>query len=237
LLGVIFLLTSLFFYQAFVSEDRLKIDFSIEQMFPTKDPDKDYYEKFKNIYGREDNIIFLSYTNDNIFSSENLSIIELLSDQLAQIQNIDYVFSLGSLWEDGDGKIGYHLSESERFNKISSNKIYSGILSEDKLSSLIILKINENVYTHNERKQIFSDIEAVKNNFVFNVVYDGIDLEENPSLDLFYNQIPRSSDDLIYIISNQNVLSEYSVGPYSILYSLESVINNSNLKLISINDC
>ena len=53
-LTAIFVVTSLFFYKAFISEDKLKIDFSIEQMFPTKDPDKDYYEEFKKKYGRED---------------------------------------------------------------------------------------------------------------------------------------------------------------------------------------
>jgi len=238
ILTAIFMLTSLFFYQAFISEDRLKIDFSIEQMFPTQDPDKDYYEKFKSVYGREDNTIFLSYTNDNIFSDENLSIVEMLSEEISKIENIDYVFSLGSLWEDGDGKIGEDLTESERLDKISSNNIYSSLLSEDKLSSLIILKINENIYSHDERKQIFSDIESVKNAFIFNVVYDGINFKENHSLDLFYNQIPHDSDDLIYIISNKDVLSEYSIGPYSVLNALEYELSeNNNFELFSINNC
>ena len=238
ILVAIFMLTSLFFYQAFISEDRLKIDFSIEQMFPTQDPDKDYYEKFKSVYGREDNTIFLSYTNDNIFSDENLSIVEMLSEEISKIENIDYVFSLGSLWEDGDGKIGEDLTESERLDKISSNNIYSSLLSEDKLSSLIILKINENIYSHDERKQIFSDIESVKNAFIFNVVYDGINFKENHSLDLFYNQIPHDSDDLIYIISNKDVLSEYSIGPYSVLNALEYELSeNNNFELFSINNC
>ena len=238
ILTAIFILTSLFFYQAFISEDRLKIDFSIEQMFPTQDPEKDYYEKFKSVYGREDNTIFLSYTNDNIFSDENLSIVEMLSKEMSKIENIDYVFSLGSLWEDGDGKIGEDLTESERLDKISSNNIYSSLLSDDKLSSLIILKVNENIYSHNERKQIFSDIESVKNAFIFNIVYDGINFEENHSAELFYNQIPHNSDDLIYVISNKNVLSEYSVGPYSILNALEYELSeDNNFELFSINNC
>ena len=238
ILTAIFILTSLFFYQAFISEDRLKIDFSIEQMFPTQDPEKDYYEKFKSVYGREDNTIFLSYTNDNIFSDENLSIVEMLSEEMSKIENIDYVFSLGSLWEDGDGKIGEDLTESERLDKISSNNIYSSLLSDDKLSSLIILKVNENIYSHNERKQIFSDIESVKNAFIFNIVYDGINFEENHSVELFYNQIPHNSDDLIYVISNKNVLSEYSVGPYSILNALEYELSeDNNFELFSINNC
>ena len=236
-LTIIFVITSFFFYKAFLSDDKLKIDFSIEQMFPTKDIDKDYYEEFKIKYGREDNTIFLSYSNDNIFSDNNLSIIELLTNQLKEIESIDYAFSLGSLWEDGDGKIGYHLSESERLDKILSNKLYSNLLSTDQLSSLIVIKINENIYTHDERKQVFRDIESVKNSFKFNIVYDGINLSDNDSLKLFYNNISYRNDDLLYIISNDNVLSEYSVGPYSILNSLHYKLVNDNFEMISINDC
>ena len=46
-------------------------------MFPTKDVDRDDYEQFKIVYGREDNVMFLTITNGNIFSDINLSILEL----------------------------------------------------------------------------------------------------------------------------------------------------------------
>ena len=72
--SVIILITSIFFYIGFLSEDRLRIDFSLEQMFPTKDVDRDDYEQFKIVYGREDNVMFLTITNGNIFSDINLSI-------------------------------------------------------------------------------------------------------------------------------------------------------------------
>ena len=36
-------------------------------MFPTKDVDRDDYEQFKIVYGREDNVMFLTITNGNIF--------------------------------------------------------------------------------------------------------------------------------------------------------------------------
>ena len=41
------------------------------------------------------------------FSDINLSILELLTSDLANIDYIDYAFSLGQVWDDGDGKIGY----------------------------------------------------------------------------------------------------------------------------------
>jgi len=237
LLTFIFLLTSLFFYKAFISEDRLRIDFSIEQMFPTKDSDKDYYEEFKDKYGREDNTIFLSYSNDNIFSADNLTIIENLSNEISDIENIDYVISLGNLWEDGDGKIGENLTENDRLNKVLSHKIYSSLLSKDNSSSLIIIKINEDVYTHEERKKIFQNIERVKDSFKFNIAYDGIHLEQDPKLKLFYSQISCSSNESLYIISNNDVLSQNSVGPYSLLSSLESKLIDKNFEISSINNC
>ena len=59
-LSLITFITAIFYYIAFISEKRLKIDFSLEQMFPTKDIDRDDYEQFKKVYGREDNIMFLT---------------------------------------------------------------------------------------------------------------------------------------------------------------------------------
>ena len=59
-LSIIAVITSIFFYIAFISEIRLKVDFSLEQMFPTKDVDRDDYEQFKKVYGREDNVMFLT---------------------------------------------------------------------------------------------------------------------------------------------------------------------------------
>ena len=78
---------------SFLSEDKIKVDFSLEQMFPVKDVDRDYYEYFKEVYGREDNIVFLSLTNDDIFSDNNLSILEMVTDNLRnEVENIDFSF-------------------------------------------------------------------------------------------------------------------------------------------------
>ena len=71
ILFFITLITSFFFYKAFISDDKLTVDFSLEQLFPQNDPERDIYEKFKLDYGREDNTVFLTLTNGNIFSDNN----------------------------------------------------------------------------------------------------------------------------------------------------------------------
>ena len=78
-LSIIALISIFFFYSAFISDNKLKVDFSLEQMFPTVDEDRDYYEEFKANYGREDNSIFLTFTNDDIVDDINLSIIDCCS--------------------------------------------------------------------------------------------------------------------------------------------------------------
>ena len=162
-------------------------------MFPTKDVDRDDYEQFKIVYGREDNVMFLTITNGNIFSDINLSILELLTaSDLAKIDYIDYAFSLGSLWDDGDGKIGYDYTVTERYNKINNSNIYSDLISNDAKSTLIVIGIDEEIYSHETRKQILIDIDDVINSFRF-------DLE--------------SINSNIITFKNSNVLSDYSSGP------------------------
>ena len=43
---VIMFITGLFFWIAFFSDNRLQVDFSLEQMFPENDPEKDAYDSF-----------------------------------------------------------------------------------------------------------------------------------------------------------------------------------------------
>ena len=223
--SVILFITSIFFYVAFLSEDKLKIDFSLEQMFPTKDEDRDDYEQFKIVYGREDNVMFLTVTNGNIFSDINLSILEVLTADLSKIKHIDYAFSLGSLWDDGDGKIGYDYTYEQRYDKIITSNLYSDLISNDSKSTLIVIGINEDIYSHETRKQILNDIDKVVNSFKFDLT---------------------SFESNVITFNNSNVLSEYSSGPYSVIQSViddiyqyndETKILGDNLNINSINDC
>ena len=181
--------TTFLFYQAFVSDNKLQVDFSLEQMFPVKDADRDYYENFKEIYGREDNVVFLSLTNNDIFSNNNLSILEMVTDNLRiGIENIDFSFSLGNLWYDGDGDIGEHLNRQEKSDKIMSSDVYSNLVSKDQNSTLIMIKIKEDVNTHIQRTSILNSVDSIKNAFKFDLVYNGDDfLIKDSYLSEFYN--------------------------------------------------
>ena len=46
ILLLIFIITGLLFYYAFLSENKLRVDFSLEQMFPENDPEKEIFNKY-----------------------------------------------------------------------------------------------------------------------------------------------------------------------------------------------
>ena len=78
----IILITGLFFWIAFFSDSRLQVDFSLEQMFPESDPEKDVYESFINEFNREDDKILLVYDCDNPTSRENIARISNLTEMM-----------------------------------------------------------------------------------------------------------------------------------------------------------
>ena len=250
-LVLIISITSFAFYRAFLSEDKLAVDFSLEQMFPDNDPDRDVYEKFKKDYGREDNVAFKTLTNDNIFSDENLSILEMINYSMLNLDSmqvshsssekkkpIEFVVSLGTLWDDGEGKIGDNLNPEERLEEVKLNDLYSDLLSDDNKSSLIVYSIHKDIYNHDMRKYALQQVDSIIASFKFDLVYDGkAFLIDEPELKNYKNSFQSKPNEKLFIFSNNNVLSNISVGPYSALQAITDSLSNSDIKINSINDC
>ena len=62
ILLLIFTITGLLFYYAFFSDQRLRIDFSLEQMFPENDPEKEFFDDYRAQFPREEDKVLLIYT-------------------------------------------------------------------------------------------------------------------------------------------------------------------------------
>ena len=98
----IILVTGLFFWLAFLSETRLQVDFSLEQMFPESDPEKDAYDLFIDEFSREDDKILLVYDCNNPTSRENIAKISALTEMMElDIEGVENVVSLSNI---GDGE-------------------------------------------------------------------------------------------------------------------------------------
>ena len=95
---IIMIITGLFFWVAFLSDTRLEVDFSLEQMFPESDPEKDAYDSFIEEFSREDDKILLVYDCDNPTSRDNISKIAELTEMMElDVDGVEDVISLSSI--------------------------------------------------------------------------------------------------------------------------------------------
>ena len=133
---VIMLITGLFFWIAFFSDSRLQVDFSLEQMFPERDPEKDAYDSFIEEFNREDDKILLVYDCDNPTSRNNIAKIAELTEMMElDVDGVEDVISLSSI-DDGD-YFSDELTENEwnlRAQELLRHPIYPNLIISHELS-------------------------------------------------------------------------------------------------------
>ena len=86
ILLLIFAITVALFYYAFLSEQKLKIDFSLEQMFPENDPEKEIYDNFRNKFDKDDDVVLLVYVPSDPLNIESLQVSSQVVNDIAAIK-------------------------------------------------------------------------------------------------------------------------------------------------------
>ena len=162
-LSGILLITLFFYYQAFHSDNPIRVDFSLEQMYPDVDPDRELYKTFCETFSREDDVGFFTYTGDDIFSRKSMENIAFIVDEILFIEGVESVASLANI-NDGD-LFSNNLTDSDWQNSknfILEHRIYRDLLvSKDLSSGAIIIDIENHVMDQNERQRIFRNIDHI----------------------------------------------------------------------------
>ena len=166
ILSIIFLLTIYFAYTAFFSGSKLEVDFSLEQMFPNDDVDRDYYESFLKEFGQNENIILVAYLCDSLLSKTNIEKMALLTEEFEFIDGVENVFSLSNL------PIGYlqdyNITQQEwdaETDHITNHPFYSNIfLSHSGNAGSILIHLNEEITNHDDRSIVVNEIENILDN-------------------------------------------------------------------------
>ena len=86
-LTVIFCITLCSLYIAFLSDKKLYVDFSLEQMFSENDPERDLYINFQREFSREDDKILIAYRYDNLLNINSLDRLSDLSYEIHLVIN------------------------------------------------------------------------------------------------------------------------------------------------------
>ena len=161
ILLVILVFTIFFGYFAFFSSHKLRVDFSLEQMFPENDEDRDLYQGFIDEFSREDDIAIYIYETDSIFSLKSL--LEV-ADITSEIELIDGVESVKSLANLNNGKLLDGNINSQEW--VQSHPIYkNGFLSKDSKLASIIINLSDEINNHETRNRTITDIELILNQY------------------------------------------------------------------------
>ena len=150
----------------------LKFDFTIENLFPENDQEVEQYYNFRDEFGREDNIISLTYNCDDPFLLKNYLENKKITQNLSKINGISNILSISNLG------IELNISETnlpdenltqkqldEIRNYIFKYSIFTNnLISEDGTITSIILEVDESFNDHPGRLKIMKDIENIIDN-------------------------------------------------------------------------
>lgn len=167
ILGCLFTFTMYFGYTAFFSENKLQTDFSVEQLFPESDPEKDIYEAFIQEFPREDAILFLVYKCEDCMSRDAIQSVSELTEDLEFLDDVIEVTSLTTIM--GGDYLAEDLSDEDWENnkkEIISNPLYTNLLTaQDGEIASIIIKLDSEVQNHKARKAVMSKVEDLMEDF------------------------------------------------------------------------
>ena len=156
-------LTLFFAYYAFLSSHHLKVDFSLEQMFPENDIERERYEAFKEEFSREDDKFLLIYRNEDPLSRENINTLEDITDDLEWIDGIENILSLSNI-EEGflfDSDLSDSAWQSSR-DFVLNHPIYTNlVISNDGKSGAIYVDLEDDVNDQLSREKVFNAVDDV----------------------------------------------------------------------------
>ncbi|MBC8310880.1 MAG: MMPL family transporter [Candidatus Marinimicrobia bacterium] len=166
-LAAILSLTMGFGYMAFLSPYHLRIDFSLEQMFPNDDPEREVYEKFREEFTREDDIILLTYAGIPILEKTSVEALGDLTEELEFIEGVEQVLSLSNLQDGNYFDIEMEGREWEaRAVDVLNHPIYTNLIISKKGDvGSILINLSDDVKDQEARARVFNEIDNIKSQY------------------------------------------------------------------------
>lgn len=130
------LATAFFAYQA----QKIRVDSAIETLLPENDPEREFYEETKRLFGSEEATIVAVFGPD-VFAPETLAQIDAMSKELAELEGVREVMSLttvtGAETRDGMLTIGPLMRELPR-DEASADAFRERVLADPIYASNLV---------------------------------------------------------------------------------------------------
>ena len=145
------------------SANKLIVDFSLEQMFPENDPERDKYDQFRAEFSREDDKFLLIYSCDDPLSRENIKKLSIIDGLINKIVGIEQTTSLSNIQENEELLFDESLDDSTwkaHKEKVLNHPLYTNlVISEDGKSGAIFVDMKDDVNNQTLRENLFKEID------------------------------------------------------------------------------
>ena len=131
---------------------KLQFDYDFEQFFPAKDPDLDFYQRFRELFEPDDNYVLVAIENkEGVFSRTFLQRFSALTEDCANLPFITQSTSLTN-YRVLKSAAGYlyaqpavHIDEPSRYSRdsirlMSDRRLVNGLVSNDGKALCLVLK-------------------------------------------------------------------------------------------------
>ena len=166
-LFIIFSLTVGFAYYAFFSSNKIIVDFSLEQMFPENDIERDKYDAFREEFSREDDKFLLVYGCDDPLSRESIEKIYKINKNIKAIRGIENTTCLATIEGIDDEEYLFDLDIDDSTwasnrDMILNHPLYTDlVISKDGKSGGIYIDLEDDVDSQFKREMIFDEIDRI----------------------------------------------------------------------------
>jgi len=177
-----FLIAGLAIVTIYMAQKAQEVEWSFDlaKTVPTTDPEMIFFEKFKEEFGEDGNILAMGLKDSSIYEVLNFTRFKYLVDEVTKLNGVNHVLALPNfhkLIKDNDLKkfrlqqVFQQIPNNQDslnllLNEASRIKFYSGqLINEDNGATLLLVSIKKEVLNSKNRDQLIEDIRFAGDTF------------------------------------------------------------------------
>lgn len=172
----------------------IEMTYDFAKVVPSDDPDMEYFQRFKEIYGEDGNILVIGLQDSAIYTPQNFLRFKFLSEEIASLHGVTQVLSLPLMFQLERDVPNRKFKLSNVFDTIPDTqegldsllqvaldqKLFSGqLINEKNGATLLLVVIDEKVLNSENRQRLIDDL-----------VHAGDLFTEATGMDLHYAGLP-----------------------------------------------
>ncbi len=172
----------------------IEMTYDFAKVVPSHDPDMEYFQRFKEMYGEDGNILVVGLQDSAIYTPQNFLRFKFLSEEIASLHGVSQVMSLPLMFQLEKDVANRKFKLTNIFDAIPdtqdeldsllhvalNQKLYSGqLINEENGATLLLVVIDEKILNSENRQRLIDDL-----------VHAGDLFTEATGMDLHYAGLP-----------------------------------------------